>query len=125
MRPQKNALEWIVFAVSALLILGVLAALIQTARTSHHAPPDLFIETGPGVQKHGVFQVPVTITNRGDHTAEDAQIEIVLLEGEVEVEHAEMEVAFVPSGSTRNGFVSFRRNPASFRVVTRATFNEP
>lgn len=125
MRPQKNALEWIVFAVSALLILGVLAVLIQTARKSHHGPPDLLIETGAGVEKHGVFQVPVTITNRGDQTAEDAQIEILLLEGDVEVERAEMEVAFVPSGSRRNGFVSFRHNPGSFAVVTRATFNEP
>jgi uncharacterized protein (TIGR02588 family) len=125
MKPQKNALEWIVFAVSALLILGVLAALIHATRDSHHAPPDLIIATGEGVQKNGVFQLPVTITNRGDQTAEDAQVEILLLEGNVEVERAELEVSFVPSGSTRTGFVSFRRNPASFSVVTRVAFNEP
>ena len=125
MKPQKNALEWLVFGVSAILVAGVAAVLLVSGLRSHHAPPSLAIETG-AAEKHGdAFRVPVEVRNTGEETAEQARIEFELTkDGEV-VERAELTFAFIPKRSSREGWVELHRDPQCCTLAARASFNRP
>lgn len=126
MKQRKNILEWIVFGVSVVAIAAVLAALLTGGNASGDAPPLLNVRAGDPAAVAGSYRVPVTVENSGDRTAEEAHIEVVLTNGAEIVERGELTIAFVPRGSTRNGWVTFRNDPRRFTVVARATgFNEP
>jgi uncharacterized protein (TIGR02588 family) len=126
MKVKKNALEWIVFAVSALLIAGVVASLVlETVRSNEH-PPHLRIRIGEAVEAAGAFRLPVEVVNEGDITAEQARIEVILESDGEALERAELTIAFVPRKSKREGWVTFRRDPRCCEVVARAAgFEKP
>ncbi|HYK02966.1 MAG TPA: hypothetical protein VE974_14495 [Thermoanaerobaculia bacterium] len=126
MKQRKNMLEWVVFGVSVVAIAAVVAALLTGRHASGETPPRLEVRTGAPVAIAGSYRVPVTVENSGDRTAEGAHIEVALTSGEEIVERGELTIAFVPRGSTRNGWVTFRNDPRRFTIVARATgFNEP
>ena len=56
--------------------------------------------------------VPVEVVNRGRTTAEDVRVPIYLHMPEGEREEAELSVDYLPADSRRNGWVSFRSDPA-------------
>jgi uncharacterized protein (TIGR02588 family) len=119
MRSEKNVLEWVVFGVSLVLIAGVLAVLVGAAMRRGDEPPRLAIETGAAVREGQTYRVPVRVANTGDTTAEQARVEVSLVvEGRV-VEQGEVLLTFVPRGSVRRGWVTFRRDPACCVVVSR------
>ena len=57
--------------------------------------------------------VPVSVTNRGDETAQGVHIEVTLESGGKEQENADFEIAFLPRHSTRKGWVTFKTDPRS------------
>ena len=119
-RVEKNWLEWVVFGVGLVLVLSTLGFLVYDGATSAgDAPPALRVELGTPEQKGEHFVVPVTVTNRGDQTAEGVQIEVTLEAGASEPERGEFGVAFLPRGGRREGFVTFRTDPRSARLVSR------
>ena len=125
MKQRKNMLEWAVFGVSAVAIAAVLTALLAGI-PSGDAPPSLNVTVGAPAAVAGSYRLPVIVENRGDRTAEDAHIEVALTEGEQVMERGELTIAFVPRGSKREGWVTFRHDPRRFTIVARATgFNEP
>ena len=66
------------------------------------------------------FIVPVSVTNHGDRTAEGVQIEVVLQSSDKEQESAEFEIAFLPRGATREGWVNFETDPRTAHMKARA-----
>ena len=121
MKPAKNMLEWSVFAISALLIVAVLAILIREAMTEGNRPPLLRVTTGDALPDgHGGHRVPVTVRNDGDRTAAEAKIELALEEGGREVERGEITLPFVPQRSSRTGWVVFKRDPKCCELLVRA-----
>lgn len=125
MKPQKNALEWAVFAVSAILVAAVAAVLIVSGARSAHTPPSLVIESG-AVEKDGdAYRVPIKVRNTGDETAEQARIEVELTANGEIVERAELTFAFIPKRSSREGWVELHRDPRCCTIATRASFNRP
>jgi uncharacterized protein (TIGR02588 family) len=126
MKQRKNVLEWVVFGVSAIAIAAVLTALLLGGTTSGDSPPSLKVSVGAPAAVADSYRVPVVVENTGDRTAEDAHVEVVLTDGEQVVERGELTIAFVPRGSRREGWVTFRHDPRRFTIVARATgFNEP
>lgn len=117
---KKNPLEWAVFTVSLLAILATVGLLIQDAVTDTGSPPDLRVELGPVEARAGVFAVPVTVRNLGDETAEGVLIEVELERPGMAPERAEIEMAFVPRQSRREGWVTFRHDPRRGRLTGRA-----
>jgi uncharacterized protein (TIGR02588 family) len=107
--PQKNWLEWVVFAVGLALVASVLAYLAYDAITLGDAPPMLAIEVGQPEQQSQLIMVPVAVTNQGDQTAEGVIVE-VMREGSQEQERAQFEIAFLPRGATGEGWASFQNN---------------
>lgn len=123
---KKNVLEWIVFVVSAILIAVMVIVLVASAVRSGKEPPVLEIETGAAVRVADAFRVPVHVRNRGDETAEEVRVEVSLMNGDQALEESELTVMFVPRKSSREGWVTFRRDPGCCRVVARAVgFNRP
>lgn len=108
---EKNWLEWIVFAVSLVLVVSMLGYLVYDAATSGNAPPSIELQLGTPQPQLDHFLVPVSVTNRGGETAEGVHIEVVTMHGGKEQESGEFEIAFLPRHSTREGWVTFKTDP--------------
>jgi uncharacterized protein (TIGR02588 family) len=115
--PQKNWLEWSVFAVGLLLVAGVIGYLVYDAATLGDAPPSMVVRLGAPEQRSNMYAIPVAVTNQGDQTAEGVVVEVLLERGE-EQEQAQFEIAFVPRRSTRTGWVVFRTDPRGADQIT-------
>lgn len=119
-KVEKNPLEWAVFAVSLVVVLATLGYLIYDAATAREAKPDLRVELGRPEPLSGGFAVPVTVHNRGDETAEGVRVEVVLETPGKPPERAELDIAFIPRQSKREGWITLRSDPAKGRLTGRA-----
>jgi uncharacterized protein (TIGR02588 family) len=116
--PQKNWLEWTIFAAGLTLVVGVLAFLIYDAMTLGDTPPAMQLQVGAPAQQAGHFVVPVAVTNNGDQTAEGVLVEVTLEYG-TEQEQAQFEVAFLPRGATGEGWAAFETDPSTGQLKAR------
>jgi uncharacterized protein (TIGR02588 family) len=117
---EKNWLEWVVFGVGLVLVAGTLGFLVYDGATSAgDAPPSVRVELGAPEQRGEHFIVPVTVTNEGGQTAEGVTVEVTLEREGAEAERGEFGVAFLPRDGKREGFVTFRTDPRSARLVPR------
>jgi uncharacterized protein (TIGR02588 family) len=116
---QKNRLEWSIFALSLALVIGTLGYLTWAAWTQGGEPAQLEVTLGQAQQRRKHFAVPVSVTNRGDQTAEGVMVEVLLktLKG-VKWKAPEYEVALVPRQSTRRGEAIFKHDPRTSGQVT-------
>lgn len=117
---QKNPLEWTVFFVSLAAVLATAGFLVWDAVTARGGAPDLRVELGAPQPGSGGFAVPVTVSNRGDETAEGVLVEVTLELPGAPPERAEIEMAFVPRRSQREGWVTFQSDPRLGRLHGRA-----
>lgn len=116
---QKNWLEWIVFAIGLVLVVFTLAYLIYAGATFGEAPPRLEVRLGTVQESTSNFIVPVTVINHGDETAAGVHIEVVMESGDEEKERGEIEIAFVPRHSKREGWVTFAQDPRTAQLKAR------
>jgi uncharacterized protein (TIGR02588 family) len=108
--PQRNGLEWAVFAVGALLVAGVVGYLAYDAVAGADGPADLRIQLGAPARTSQVV-VPVHVHNAGGRSAEEVVVAVCAGGGDAE-DCAEVTFPFVPYGATRDGVVGFERPPA-------------
>lgn len=111
MKRGTNWLEWTVFAVSGALVAGSAAMLAWEAAAVREGPPRIELALGEGRQLGDSWAVPVTAANRGGATAENVFVEVQLGEGAA-APRGQVELPFVPRGSSRSGWVAFERPPA-------------
>ncbi len=117
---KKHPLEWIVFAVSLVLVAGTVGFLAWDAVRGEDSPAALSVELGRPEPRDGTWAVPVTVRNRGDITAENVNVEVTLELPGAEPERADFDAAFVPRQSKREGWVTFRSDPSRGRLSGRA-----
>lgn len=118
MRKDKNWLEWTAFAVGLVLVLGTLGYLGYDGFQLDGQPPYMEIQLGAPLARENAFLVPVAVTNRGDESAEDVRIEVVLAHGQAH-ERGELDMAFLPRGATRHGWVTFHADPRTGTLTSR------
>ena len=118
-RPQKNWLEWSVFAASVCIIGAVLGYLGAVAFTVESEHAELRVLTGTAAAAGGFYRVPVVVRNDGGGTAADVKIEVVLQEDGRDVERAELTISHVPRHSQREGWVTFARDPRCCAMKAR------
>lgn len=119
-KSDKNWLEWVVFAIGLALVAGVLGYLVYDGLTMGDAPPSIEVRLGTPEQRGENFIVPVTVTNRGDATAEGVSIEVEQQRGDgQEGERGQFEVAFLPRRATREGWVAFKTDPRQAQLTAR------
>ena len=119
-KRDKHPLEWTVFGVSLILVLGTVGFLAWDAAQGEDSPASLSVETGTPEPRGGAWAVPVTVHNEGDETAEGVRVEVTLEAPGTQVETADFEAAYVPRRSKREGWVTFRSDPARGRLSGRA-----
>ena len=118
-RPHKNWLEWLVFAMSLVVIAGFIGVLVYAAFMTKDAPASLRVFLGEPRKEQSHFIVPVLVQNRGGAAAAAVRIEGVLDSGST-VERRGFELAYAPGGSSRHGEVSFSSDPREGRLNGRA-----
>ncbi|HYO63616.1 MAG TPA: hypothetical protein VER08_08170 [Pyrinomonadaceae bacterium] len=118
-KVEKNWLEWAVFGVGLALVLGTLGLLIYDGAAHSGVPPDIRIELGAAERSGEGFVVPVTVTNRGDVTAEGVRVEVVLEAAGAEPERSNFDIAFLPRRARREGWVGFRADPRHGQLKPR------
>jgi uncharacterized protein (TIGR02588 family) len=118
--PDTSTAEWIVAAVSALLVLGVIGFLVYEGVAAPKTPPDVTIQID-SVQRAGPgFLVTFRARNSGRNTAADVIIEGELLDDSGRVESAETMIDYVPGGGQQHAGLYFTRDPRSLKLRLRA-----
>lgn len=117
-KTGKNWLEWLIFGLSCLLVSATLGYLVFLAVTQRDSPPNLVLQIGQSTRSASGFQVPITVENRGDQTAQTAEIEITFEDGKT-METASFTLDYVPHGSKRRGAVTFSRQPKKEQLSAR------
>lgn len=110
--PEKNWLEWSVFAASAVILIFTFGFLGYEAFVTDGKPTAIEIELGAPQSHDGYYAVPVTIKNAGSQSVEDVQVDITLIQDQQEVETASITMPMVPRESSREGHVAFSSNPS-------------
>lgn len=111
--PEKNRLEWIVFAASLTVIAAVIGSLVLFEITRPDTPPELHVRvTGSRAAGDG-FAVTVEVENRGGKTASDVMVEVEMLHSGAGRERRELHLPFVPRGGVRSGEVVFTKDPTT------------
>lgn len=117
-KVEKNWLEWLVFGTGLVLILLVTGYLAYDAVTLGNEPPVIGVELGTVEPRGETYIIPVTLHNQGDETAENIVVEVTLMNGDQEIETAEVSIDFLPRQSTRSGWVTFTTDPATVDDVS-------
>ncbi|MBA2459697.1 MAG: hypothetical protein H0V43_12195 [Gemmatimonadales bacterium] len=112
-RVEKNRLEWIVFAVSLVLVVATFGYLIRETIVTEESPPDVVVALGTPRPGSGGFMVPVVATNRGGQTAENVQIAVELETDAGATHESVLAIPFLPRESNRQGWVAFPSDPGS------------
>lgn len=125
-RTNKNWLEWMVFAIGLVMIAFTLGYLGYAGATSGEQPPVLEVRLGTPEGYGSHFLVPVTVINHGDETAAGVHVEVVMESGSEEKARGQLEIAFVPRRSTRQGWVTFDQDPRTSHLKARVLgFEKP
>lgn len=110
-RVSKNWLEWTVFGISLVLVVATLGFLVRETIVESGGPPDVVVRLGAPRPARSGYLVPVEIGNAGGSTAEDVKVSIFLDLPGGRREEAELDIAFLPKDSKREGWVTFREDP--------------
>ncbi|RAU82713.1 hypothetical protein [Pontibacter arcticus] len=114
----KNPLEWAVFALGLVLVLAILGYLGFKTYTYRPSPPDLQLAYAPEPTMNEPNRFRVVISNKGNTTAEEVKVQVVLQKAGQELEKVELQLPFVPRGARRTGWVIFTESPASADTVS-------
>lgn len=114
---DKNWLEWVTLAISSIIVVSTFGYLSWLALTSPDRDASLSAEVHEIRENEEGYNVVVSVSNRGDRTAEQVHVEIVLEMPGEEPEIAEMTIAYAPYHSVRHGTVGFRNDPRKGRLT--------
>lgn len=118
-------MEWAVLAASVAAIV-LLAAVLVVEGISEARPPDPTVELRHAEGRQGVLGwiVPASVSNGGDDAAESVVLEAsATIDGESEV--SELEVNFLPAGTTVEVAFAFSAQPSGDVTVRLVGFRVP
>jgi uncharacterized protein (TIGR02588 family) len=92
-------------------VLATLGFLVRESIVGAGGPPEVVAHLGEARPSAGGYLIPVEVANTGQSTAEDVLVPIFLDLPGGKREEAELNIAFLPRDSKRNGWVSFRGDP--------------
>jgi len=106
---KKNALEWTVFSLSLLLVLGVITSLIWQALSTGDQPARLIVTMGKPLVTREQVRIPLKVANLGDEAANTVEVEV---SGELDGKEitSSLGLEYVPHRAERSGWVSFPGN---------------
>ena len=122
---SRNALEWVVLVVSVLAIAAVAVILVADGlREPQNADPRVEIHADQARQGSLGWIVPATVSNGGDVPAEAVIVEAeTTVSGETEA--SELEVDYLPAGSSVEIAFSFSAQPEGEITVQLIGYRMP
>lgn len=108
--PEKNWVEWLVFAISLAVISVILGFLLHDALKLNDSPARIEVFLGEPRQEGKSFVVPVVVQNSGAKAAAGIRVEVLLALDHVS-ERAGFDLSYSPGGSVRRGEVTFSKDP--------------
>ena len=124
--PEKNGLEWTVFALALVLVTTIVGWLAWDTATYRDTPPDLTVTLGPGEKMGSEYRVPIKVENRGGKTAENLLVEVALERPRTDPEIAQVQFQFAPRKGKSAGWAVFATDPGTAVLRARILgFEEP
>ena len=122
---KRNAVEWVVLGVSVVGIVVLVGALIIEGLGGRRpADPAMEVRTAEARQGAQGWIVPVTVRNAGDEAAE-----AVIFEAQATVggnnEASQLEVDFLPAGTSVDAAFAFTAQPAGEVTVRLVSYRVP
>ena len=112
--------EWIVAAIGAVLVIGVIGFMVYQAVAGDTSPPNISIQTRAIHESENGFLVEVTVINQGGQTAGGLLIEGELSDGEEAIETSQATLSYVPAQSQRSSGLFFTEDPRQHALKVRA-----
>jgi uncharacterized protein (TIGR02588 family) len=112
--------EWVVAAIGAVLVAGVIGWLVWLATMRDETPPDVRVVEDGVVALQDGWLVKFRAANAGAQAAAELLIEGELVGPEGAIETSEATVDYLPPGSERAGGLIFSRDPRRHEVRLRA-----
>ena len=127
-RDARSVAEWVSLAISATIVAGLVGLVLYQHLARGDRPPS--IDVRPQLEavrgEAEAYYLPVEIANRGDRTAEDVRVQLVLSADQGRRQAAELRIDFLPGGGTASGTAVFQDDPARGRLaVEMLSFLEP
>lgn len=121
--PEKNPLEWTVFAISTLLVLAIIGYLLWMSFRLEPEVEGMTVTLGEPTplpeSNPPSFAVPVTVYNPGDRALSDVAVEVTLERPGSEPEQASITLPLIPIRSSRAGVVLFSGDPSGANLSGR------
>jgi uncharacterized protein (TIGR02588 family) len=117
--PQKNWLEWSVFALGLVLLFGTLSYLTYAGITLGDTAPQLRVELGDPSALDDLYLVPITVTNSGGAAAANVEL-LVELNADGTVERTNLQIDLIARGQSHEGAVFFSQDPNLASAQLRA-----
>ena len=112
--PRK--IEWVLGAVSALLVIGLIGFIVRDALRSGPSGPQLSLVIERIVPMQRLFRVEFRALNAGDATAAEVRVQGTLGSAAGIIEVTEVTLDYVPAQSSATGGLLFKNDPARYRL---------
>lgn len=126
-RAPRSLAEWLTFALSALVLIGLVGLIVWDWQVNQNRPPAFAVEVTDIVRvDHGRFYVPFAITNTGGRIARTVQVTAALTLPGGEAETGEQQIDFLSGQERKQGSFVFTHDPQQGELVMRvASYSEP
>lgn len=124
-RSVRSTAEWVTLSASVLIVLTLAALVLYQQFTQGTAPP--VIEVQPRLQElrqeGGAFYLPVEITNKGEVTAEDIEVQLTLQTKDKEPETIQFQVKLLAGGESDTQTAIFQNDPSKGDITHAVAFS--
>lgn len=114
-KETKSVAEWVTFAISLVIILGLVAGVSILSLSNPSVPATFEIKTLKEEMRQAgeAYYLPLEVINHGTKTAEDVTVRLTLTakDGKSEPEENEVTITLLAGGSTGDAVVVFKQDP--------------
>ncbi|MET0547046.1 MAG: hypothetical protein ABWZ40_12110 [Caulobacterales bacterium] len=110
-KSNPSQLEWFVGALGGLIFLFLIGVTVSSAIRGGDAPPTIITEVVRIQKTHGGYVVEFDARNTGDITGAGVRLVATLSVGGRAVEQHEVELDYLPRGSSQRGGFVFQTDP--------------
>jgi len=126
-RAPRSLAEWLTFALSALVLAGLVGLILLDWQVNQNRPPAFAVEVTDAVRvDNGRFYVPFAITNTGGRIARTVQVTAALTLPTGEAETGEQQIDFLSGQERKQGSFVFTHDPEAGELLVRvASYSAP
>jgi len=119
-RSHAAPAEWVVAAVSTVIVLAMLGYTIYEGVTRDHSPPLISVRADSVVASNNGYVVVFTARNEGGSTAAAVLVRGTVRRDTTTLEESEATIDYVPIRSSAVGALIFTIDPRRYRLELRA-----